>query len=609
MHMIRTSYGDLLRRFRTEKQVKASELCGGLCSSQTMSHYEKNERHIDVLMLEMLLSRMGVSSGYFSAMVTEPEYEYLQWRSRVADAIGNCEGAVIEELLQQRDAEEYICNEKIEKQFYLMAKGVALGLKEEYKEAARLMLEAISQTYADIEHLQDSKTRLSERELYILILYLYYGALGGFLKRKEQTEIFKQLEAYIRSEKVSAVHQARLYAKLVCVGVNVLGNKLSDSRKLSLCKKAIEILRKEKRIDDITELLSIYIPLLKEQGSEELSFYEKQNETFHAILQEEGMDTTFRAESYVWSRCRYYIINEVLHSKRKEEGLSQEALAEGICEPETYSRIEKAKRAPSRKNMQQLAERLDTKWCYYGGELDTDQAKAYELRIQARDLALEAKDAESLKTLKKLENLLDMDNKYNYQYVKQAEYMAMYKLKELSEEEVCKKLEQLLEMTKNLHVESENVGIYSTTELEIITEIGKLYRKMGKVTEAMLLLEKVLKQVSQSKTQLEDQWTGVSYMIRMLGNIYFSNQEYDKCIEAQKYVKHRNIRRFTGTTLANSLDSIADALEHKGRQHKDEYEKLYRQTYYVADFIHKTGLKKTIKEYYEEKFDSNIKWY
>ncbi len=607
--MIRTSYGDLLKRFRTEKQIKASELCGGLCSTPMMSRYEQDERHLDVLMLEMLLSRMGVSSGYFSAMVTEPEYEYLQWRSRVADAIGNCEGAVIEELLQQRDAEEYICNEKIEKQFHLMAKGVALGLKEEYKEAAQLMLEAISQTYTDIEHLQDSKTRLSERELYILILYLYYGALGGFLKRKEQTDIFKQLEAYIRSEKISAVQQARLYAKVVCVGVSVLGNKLTESRKLSLCKKAIEILRKEKRFDDITELLSMYIPLLKAQGSDELSFYEKQYETFCEIFQEEGMDTTFRAESYVWSRCCYYIINEVLYSKRKEEGLSQEALAEGICEPETYSRIEKAKRAPSRKNMQQLAERLDMKWCYYGGEIDTDLAKAYELRIQARDLRIEAKYEESLNVLKKLENLLDMNNKYNYQYVKQAEYMAMYKLKELSEEEVCKKLEQLLEMTKNLHIESENVGIYSTTELEIITEIGQRYRKMGKVTKAMRLLEKVLKQVSQSKTQLEDQWTGVAYMIRVLGNIYFSNQEYDKCIEAQKYVKCREIRSHAGDSLANILDSIADALEHKGRQHKDEYEKLCRQTYYVADFFHINRLKNTIKRYYEENFDSNIKWY
>ena len=45
-----------------------------------------------------------------------------------------------------------------------------------------------------------------------------------------------------------------------------------------------------------------------------------------------------------------FLIPEILLSARVEKGFSQEEASEGICTPETYSRIETGKRSPSLKN-------------------------------------------------------------------------------------------------------------------------------------------------------------------------------------------------------------------------------------------------------------------
>ncbi len=52
-------------------------------------------------------------------------------------------------------------------------------------------------------------------------------------------------------------------------------------------------------------------------------------------------------------------LGEVIKSRRKELGLTQEQLCEGICEPITLSRLENGKQVPSFNRMKAIMERLD----------------------------------------------------------------------------------------------------------------------------------------------------------------------------------------------------------------------------------------------------------
>ena len=66
--------------------------------------------------------------------------------------------------------------------------------------------------------------------------------------------------------------------------------------------------------------------------------------------------------------------------------------------------------------------------------------------------------------------------------------------------------------------------------------------------------------------------------------MYFSIGNYEKSLEILHYVYRIYIKNKNTSNLANILDAIADDLEHMGERYSEDYKKLYRQAYYVADF-------------------------
>ncbi len=52
-------------------------------------------------------------------------------------------------------------------------------------------------------------------------------------------------------------------------------------------------------------------------------------------------------------------ISDLVKNRRKELGMTQEQLCEGICEPVTISRLENGKQIPSQKHLQEIFERLN----------------------------------------------------------------------------------------------------------------------------------------------------------------------------------------------------------------------------------------------------------
>ena len=89
--------------------------------------------------------------------------------------------------------------------------------------------------------------------------------------------------------------------------------------------------------------------------------------------------------------------------------------------------------------------------------------------------------------------------------------------------------------------------------------------------------------------------------------MYF--QRKNKAIKIAKYVQNESVRRREVNSITETLDAVADCLEHLGKQHSEEYKKLYRYTYYVADFFAIDHVIRFAKKYYEENFNSEMVWY
>lgn len=599
--------GEMLYRFRLERDVEAQQVCHGICSSSTISKIESGQSIPDTLMFECLMERMGVSSELFSIMVTEGESIYLKWRGQVWDAIDNEEWDALGELLKSKVIRKVYCNKKLETQFFSYASAVYHAKQGNYAKAAELLKIAAEQTIPEQEGIIEANVLLSTLELSISMLYLYYGIKGEVLTQQQGKYLFDILDNYIDSEAVDSKEASMCYPKLVCIGVQEL-EILTKNEKKNCLEKAIRLLQKNKSFYDITEVLRLYISFLEHSHSKKIGFYKKQYEVFCDLFETEGFSIGFKPEVVKVRKPKYYIIQEYLLAKRTELGMTQSELSEGICEPETYSRVENGKRAPSRKNMGQLSDRLGISWNYYRGEINSTDPRAYELKHKQRLAEAEGRWKDSAELLEKLESCLDMSHLENVQYVKCGQYKLKRRVGELDDESVYTELERLLNLSKFSKNETAQLMYYSQTELEIMGHMAQMLRRQGKYEEGIQLLLPVVKQMLNSELEFEDQWNGFGYFLIILGTLYFRIGEYVTAAEILQFVKHIMLKKRDGLNLPIILDSIADNLEHIGQQHSDEYRKLYRYTFYMSDFFG-LAIRETAQKIYEDKFEKNINWY
>lgn len=607
--MRKITLGEMLKRFRIEKGLEASQVCRGLCSPAAMSYFESGERMPDTLMFEYMMERMGVTPELFSVMISKDTYEYYEWKAKVCDAIENEMWGELEKLLIVKYSAQKKSKNRIEIQFYLYTKAICEGIKDKHAEATAMLKEAAQQTIPNIREIHKEKVLLSALEMHIMILYMFYGLKGNVLSIDETELLFESLESYIYNGKIDLNQKARVYSKLISVGLPILVDSMSEERQMELCKRAFELLRSSKTFHNIIELLELYVPLLQKHNSQEKDFYIKQREVFIDICSIQNKEIVSRPEQFVNSNPKYYMIHEFFSSKRKACGLTQEEVIEDICEPETYSRVETGKREPSRKNFQALVEKLDINWCYYRGELDTADLKVFELRRLQRLANIDGKRQLCLDILLEMEKRLDMTSVINIQYIKGNQYMAEYRMGKLSNEDAYIRMKDLLELTQKGKSDVSELVYYSQTELEILGNMAQILGKMGKFEEGIILIETVIKQMQNGIIHMKQQWNGFDYILRVLSGLYFDIGEYEMTIKITNYVKEENIRMKDGDCLAEQLDEIADCLEHIGKQHSEDYKKLYRYTYYVADFFFIDKIVGFAKEYYEKNFDEKVVWY
>lgn len=606
---MKLSLGELLYRFRVERNLEAKQICKGICSASLMSYIENGERIPDTLMFESLTERMGISPEVFSLMITEEEYVYHEWKNNVWGAIEREEWEYLEELLCSPVTKETFCNEKLELQFYSYVNGIYLAYKEDYVGAIKALKQAAVQTQIDRFTQIKKDTLLSLTELHILILYLFYGVKGNVLSTKQGQKLFLNLEDYIYNGNLNLNEKAKLYPKLVCVGAQCMENQISDDQKIDLCERAIQLSIENKTFHDLTEVLRIYIMLLEKKSDDKLKFYKKHYEVLCDLLESEGISARFRPEMIVVTKPKYYIMQEYLRYKRKSMGMGQKEVSAGVCEPETYSRIETGKRAPSRRNLEQLTDKLGITWCLLRSEIVSYEPKAFQLKFQQRIAAIEGRRQESLELLWELETHLDMNIVENYQYIKSTEYMMEYKQGMADKEETYKKLESLLYVTQEKNNDMQEVVYYTQTELEIVGYMLRILNQLKKYQESLQLVLPILKQMQYSKLDLEYQWGGFCFVLRGLSSPYLGLKDYDKALEIARYIKKVEIKLRMADSLPVVLDDIADILEHKGARYSDEYKKLYRQTFYVADMYNLNWITEFSNKYYEDNFDKDIVWY
>lgn len=509
-----TIFSLFLTKEREKQGISQERLCRGLCAVSALSRYENGERIPDRLLMNVLIQRLGKSSEQLTTMISCQEYAYFEWKRKVKEALKKQNISLAQELLQKKEALNGTVNAALQEQFYRYIQGILKGTCADISD----LEEAIRLTHPEFSGKIEEEDLFSIQELNLLLFY----AKCKMQKEAEQgRELLEVLLQYIQEHITDIQAKNQIFPRAVSIYCQeVKGNQFSEKRYL-LCKEALENNVKDQSFE---YALSILEDLEKDSRclGKDADCYQVWKNALKAVYQETEIETTWM-EWGIEIPENLFLIPEILLSARMEKGLSQEEASEGICTPETYSRIETGKRSPSLKNLEALEQRLEIKQGYLIGEVWTNAFSVLELTQKLR-MAVSNLDLETwAECQKKLEEKLDLSKKINRQYVEGYRTCLEYQQGKISEAEWISRHKKTLSYTFAFEerMEAYPTGMrqrFTDQEAVLLQQIALAEKIRGEKEKAVEIWELLLKDYGRSRIRMENHFKEVMLIWSNLAN-------------------------------------------------------------------------------------------
>ena len=509
-----TIFSLFLTKEREKQGISQERLCRGLCAVSALSRYENGERIPDRLLMNVLIQRLGKSSEQLTTMISCQEYAYFEWKRKVKEALKKQNISLAQELLQKKEALNGTVNAALQEQFYRYIQGILKGTCADISD----LEEAIRLTHPEFSGKIEEEDLFSIQELNLLLFY----AKCKMQKEAEQgRELLEVLLQYIQEHITDIQAKNQIFPRAVSIYCQeVKGNQFSEKRYL-LCKEALENNVKDQSFE---YALSILEDLEKDSRcfGKDADCYQVWKNALKAVYQETEIETTWM-EWGIEIPENLFLIPEILLSARVEKGFSQEEASEGICTPETYSRIETGKRSPSLKNLEALENRLEIKQGYLIGEVWTNDFSVLELTQKLR-MAVSNLDLEIWEECqKKLEEKLDLSKKINRQYVEGYRTCLEYQQGKISEAEWISQHKKTLSYTLAFEewMKAHRTGMrqgFTDQEAVLLQQIALAEKIRGEKEKAVEIWELLLKDYGRSRIRMENHFKEVILIWSNLAN-------------------------------------------------------------------------------------------
>lgn len=302
----------------------------------------------------------------------------------------------------------------------------------------------------------------------------------------------------------------------------VKGNQFSEKRYL-LCKEVLENSVQNQSFEYAVSILEDLEKDSRYLGKEaDANCYQVWKNALKTVYREAEIEMTW-LEWGIEIPENLFLIPEILLSARVEKGFSQEEASEGICTPETYSRIETGKRSPSLKNLEALENRLEIKQGYLIGEVWTNAFSVLELTQKLR-MAVSNLDLETWEECqKKLEEKLDLSKKINRQYVEGYRTCLEYQQGKISEAEWISRHKKTLSYTFAFEerMEAYPTGMrqrFTDQEAVLLQQIALAEKIRGEKEKAVEIWKLLLQDYGNSEVRMEHHFQEVMLIWSNLAN-------------------------------------------------------------------------------------------
>jgi len=306
----------------------------------------------------------------------------------------------------------------------------------------------------------------------------------------------------------------------------------------------------------------------------------------------------------------YYNANRVIKLTRKALGLTQEKLSEGVCEVETYSKIENGHRTLRRSTYQKLMEKMgrntDRRYavCVSKDGMLLDEKIEYERAFKRYDYDAAEEYLGILK--EKVDN-----NILTKQYIGRAEAVVAYCRGKITSEEFINKLDEVIQITVpdyQFILESNIEYPFMKEELLALMSLGTAYRLVGNFEMGEKIYRKVLECLECDYLGNPDKYTLQITVKRNLARLYAQNRRNDKAIReidgALELAREKDCGYKMGALLVTKAHECVELMrqEKYGREYFEHVSKYLRQAYYLAAARGEMDMANKIKEYYNKYF-------
>lgn len=258
-------------------------------------------------------------------------------------------------------------------------------------------------------------------------------------------------------------------------------------------------------------------------------------------------------------------LGEIIYHLRKKAGLTQEALADGICSPISVSRIENGNQMPSSKVLKQLLERLGTgtyQLCnvYYENEC---QASLHQT-LSEIDAQVSTGDFGAARTALQQLSTKKMDS-VNLQHTKML-HAAICIKDGTADENIEIELVNALRLTKpNIDLADCRGELFSPTEVNILVMLTTAKYMAGKNLEAIRMGEEVMSALERIQSRLSEYKVLQINLAHNLGQILQGERRYQEALLYAKKAEELSIRGTEQFMLPEIEFGIAQILNNMGK--------------------------------------------
>ena len=551
--------GRFIGQLRVHEGITLSQLSQGLCSVPFLNRIENGEQEVGKQMTDAFFQRLGKPVELFERILDWEEFQQWAHRQEIIASIRRGDIQTAKSGIQNYLSAD---SDVLDQQFTKIIEINCCYLSgADPKVLLPMVCDALALTQPGFQSTSVENLLLSQNEGRLLFAYLQLKEqLEGF---DAVSESYNALLRYFKNPRYESRERVYLVPYVACRVIENDYNRGRYMSALTICEDALEELTKEKRLFAYGRLLEWNQKLYDAIGNPDKTPGKLliQLETIQAYAPK-SVELLIPCDE----RGHVYCLNQVIRDRRKLLGISQEALAEGICEPRTLSRIETRGGSLHRKNRRLLLQRVNMSGERYDYEVITDYYEDYLLRSDLDRAIRGGKHYEATQLLAQL-RVRKSDFQANCQYIRMKELAMQSFLPEgdsnkLSIEEHISQLQIALHLTLPLELEQVDTWptcVLSINEILILMAIAVGFKKQLKHEKSLKILRHIQQCLSNTQTDAsfyEDLFTRLGVSIAStLNDLGFYEEAISLTSECMTLtLEHQHSERLTQQLYALSCN-------------------------------------------------------